>query len=69
MQKPYKNKPPTALDFVQDWYNFVKPHRSLRVEDNNGRRKWKERTPAMVERLTDHTWSLEELFTFRAPVK
>ena len=23
-QKPYKKKPPTALDFVHAWYNFVK---------------------------------------------
>jgi predicted DNA-binding ArsR family transcriptional regulator len=24
---------------------FEKPHRSLRVEENNGRRKWRQRTP------------------------
>jgi hypothetical protein len=58
-----------ALDFIQAWYNFVKPHRSLRVEENNGRRKWRQRTPAMAEGLTDHIWSLEEMFTFRVPVQ
>jgi len=34
-----------ALDFIQAWYNFVKPHRSLRVKENDGRRKWRQRTP------------------------
>ncbi|VUT24305.1 MAG: hypothetical protein MOIL_00442 [Candidatus Methanolliviera sp. GoM_oil] len=58
-----------ALDFIQAWYNFVKPHRSLRVEENDGRRKWRQRTPAMAEGLTDHIWSLEEMFTFRVPVQ
>jgi hypothetical protein len=48
---------------------FEKPHRSLRVEENNGRRKWRQRTPAMAEGLTDHIWSLEEMFTFRVPVQ
>ena len=52
-----------ALDFIQAWYNFEKSHGSLRIKENNGRHKWKERTPAMAEGLTDHVWSLEELFT------
>jgi hypothetical protein len=58
-----------ALDFLQTWYNFVKPHKSLRVEEIDGRRRWKKRTPAMAEGLTDHVWTLEELFTFRIPVQ
>ncbi len=38
------------------YYNFVKPHKSLRlpVSEVPGR-KWKLRTPAMAAGLTDHT--------------
>ena len=53
------------IDFFQAWYNFVKPHKSLRVLAIDGKRKWKQRTPAMAERITDHVWTLEELLTFR----
>lgn len=56
-----------AIDFLQAWYNFVKPHRSLRIEVNQENRKWMKRTPAMAEGLTDHIWTLEELLTFRIP--
>lgn len=56
-----------AIDFLQAWYNFVKPHKSLRIEVNQGNRKWMKRTPAMAEGLTDHIWTLEELLTFRIP--
>jgi hypothetical protein len=38
-----------AIDFFQAWYNFVKPHKSLRLEIKSGDRKWMQRTPAMVE--------------------
>ena len=55
------------IEFFQAWYNFVKPHKSLRLLVSDGKRKWKQRTPAMAERLTDHIWTLEELLTFRAP--
>lgn len=58
-----------ALDFIQGWYNFVKPHRSLRVPIEEGNRKWKQRTPAMAEGLTEHVWTLEELLTFKVPVQ
>jgi hypothetical protein len=58
-----------AIDFFQAWYNFVKPHRSLRLEINDGDRKWKQRTPAMAEGLTDRIWSLNELFCFRVPIQ
>jgi len=39
-----------ALHFCA--YNFVRPHRSLRM------------TPAMAAGLTDHVWSLEEWLRF-----
>ncbi len=58
-----------ALDFFQAWYNFVKPHKSLRLEINQGRKRWMQRTPAMAEGLTDHIWSIRELLDFRIPVQ
>jgi len=58
-----------AIDFFQAWYNFVKPHQSLRREINVGRKRWTQRTPAMAEGLTDHVWSLKELLTFRVPIQ
>jgi hypothetical protein len=58
-----------AIDFFQAWYNLVKPHHSLRVSIDDGIRKWKQRTPLMVEGLTDHVWTLEELLTFKVPVQ
>lgn len=58
-----------AIDFFQAWYNFVKSHKSLRILVNDGKRKWKQRTPMMAEGLTDHVWTLEELLTFKVPVQ
>jgi hypothetical protein len=47
-----------ALDLFQAWYNFIKPHKSLRLKIDTGNRKWFQRTPAMAEGITDHIWSL-----------
>lgn len=58
-----------SLDFFQAWYNFVKPHQSLRLYRPESRRKWLQRTPAMAEGLTDHIWTLSELFSFRVPIR
>ena len=58
-----------AIDFFQAWYNFVKPHHSLRFEINLSRKRWMQRTPAMAEGITDHVWSLKELLTFRVPIQ
>jgi hypothetical protein len=58
-----------ALDFFQAWYNFVKPHKSLRLEVNQGRKRWMQRTPAMAEGLVDHVWTIKELMTFRVPIQ
>lgn len=58
-----------ALDFFQAWYNFVKPHKSLRLEINQGNKRWMQRTPAMAEGLTDHIWSIRELLDFRIPIQ
>lgn len=45
-------------------YNFVRPHRSLRVQQDG---RWVQRTPGMVAGLTDHPWTVEELLRFRVP--
>ena len=58
-----------ALDLFQAWYNFIKPHKSLRLKIDSGNKKWFQRTPAMAEGITDHIWSLKELLTFRVPVQ
>ena len=58
-----------ALDFFQAWYNFAKPHKSLRLRVDQGRKKWMQRTPSMAEGLTDHIWTIKELMTFRMPIQ
>lgn len=58
----------TVLDFLQAWYNFVKPHHSLRQPTTHSKRKWDTYTPAMAEGLTDHVWTVKELLTFRTPI-
>jgi transposase-like protein len=45
-------------------YNFCKPHRSLRVRQEEGK-KWRQRTPAMAAGWADHVWSIRELLSFR----
>jgi hypothetical protein len=46
----------------EDWvYNLTRPVKSLRVEVNDGQRRWKSRSPAMAAGLTDHIWEIEEL--------
>lgn len=54
-----------AIDFLQAWYNLVKPHQSLRLEFKKERRKSIQRTTAMAEGLTDHIWCLRELLTLK----
>ena len=56
-----------ALNFFQAWYNFVKPHKSLRLRIDQGRNKWTQRTPAIAEGMTDHIWTIKELMAFRMP--
>ncbi|WP_345462304.1 hypothetical protein [Deinococcus carri] len=45
-------------------YNFVRPHRSLRIQVDG---RWVERTPGMAAGLTEHPWTIEELLRFRVP--
>ena len=46
-------------------YNFCDFHKSLRLQLSVGSHgfRWVQRTPALAACLTDHCWSLEELFT------
>lgn len=46
------------------YYNLTRPHKTLRQKNKGGGvRKWIPRTPAMAAGLTDHSWTLKELFT------
>jgi len=44
-------------------YNLARHVKTLRLEVNDGTRRWLHRSPAMVARLTDHIWSIEELLS------
>jgi IS1 family transposase len=48
--------------FVAFSANFCKPVRTLRqkLRRKEGKRKWRQRTPAMAAGLTDHVWSIAE---------
>lgn len=50
-------------------YNFCNNHHSLRLKLSVGRRdyRWVQRTPAIVAGLTDHCWTVSELFFFKVP--
>lgn len=50
-------------------YNFCTYHDSLRVAFYlaKGGRRWLHRTPAIAAGLTDHLWTIEELFNFKVP--
>lgn len=42
-------------------YNLIHPVKTLRVEVNDGQRRWQPVSPAMKAALTDHLWSISEL--------
>lgn len=44
-------------------YNFVRPHKSLRLASAAPGRRWERRTPMMAAGLTEHPWTLTELLT------
>ncbi len=50
-------------------YNFCTYHQSLRVPLylSQFRRRWLRRTPAIAAGLTDHCWTVQELFRFKVP--
>lgn len=45
------------------YYNLVRPHKTLRQEVVAPDRRWVPRTPAMVSALTNHIWTVKELFS------
>lgn len=58
------------VTFFHVFYNFARPHQSLRLslpaevqEPGLFQRKWQERTPGMAAGLTDHVWTFRELLT------
>jgi len=44
-------------------YNLARHVKTLRLEVNDGTRRWSQRSPTMVAGLTDHIWSIEELLS------
>ncbi|MCZ7568383.1 MAG: hypothetical protein M5U01_07330 [Ardenticatenaceae bacterium] len=50
-------------------YNFCDCHKSLRLRLSVGRfgHRWVQRTPAIAAGLTDHIWTMAELFAFKVP--
>jgi transposase-like protein len=50
-------------------YNFCTYHQSLRVPLylSQARRRWLRQTPATAAGLTDHCWTVRELFQFKVP--
>ncbi len=43
-------------------YNFVRPLKTLRMEtQDDPKRKWTKRTPALAANITDHLWTVKEL--------
>ena len=62
-------------DFFQVYYNFARPHLSLRIPldipvefDGCVKRKYSLVTPAMAAGITDHLWTFKDLLTFRKGV-
>lgn len=50
-------------------YNFCTYHDSLRIAFflAKGGQRWLQRTPAIAAGLTDHLWTMDELFNFKVP--
>ena len=55
--------------FFQAFYNFARPHMSLREKMNESddlfTQKWKQRSPGMAAGITDHAWAFRELLTIK----
>lgn len=52
-----------AAKLEDAYYNLVRPHKTLRQEVVASDRRWLPRTPAMASALTDHIWTVKELFS------
>lgn len=55
--------------FFQAFYNFARPHMSLREEINETKnlfeQRWTQKTPGMAAGITDHVWTFRELLTVK----
>ena len=58
-----------SMSVVGCLYNLCDNHHSLRLKLSVGSRgyRWVQRTPAMAAGLSDHRWSVAELFFFQVP--
>jgi hypothetical protein len=45
------------------YYHFVKPHLGLRQKTKRKKQKYREQTPLMAAGITDHRWTMAELFS------
>jgi IS1 family transposase len=45
------------------YYHFVKPHLGLRVKAKSKTKKYQNRTPMLAAGITDHIWTMSELFS------
>ncbi len=56
--------------FFQAYYNFARPHMSLRekveIKEQLFVQRWAPGTPGMAAGLTDRVWSFRELLTFKS---
>ena len=50
--------------YAQTVYNFCRPNRSLRLPW--GQHRWRPRSPAMAQGVSDHVWSVRELASRQA---
>ena len=55
------------LDVYQCYINFIRPHSTLTIKTEKGEKDI-ERTPCMVEGITDHIWTWEEFLMFKGGV-
>jgi hypothetical protein len=60
-----------ALSWEDAYYNWVRPHKSLRLRAHQEANcKWIPRTPAVAAALTDHIWTVKDLLlTVPLPIK
>jgi hypothetical protein len=58
-----------GMFIVGCFYNLCDNYHSLRLKLSvgEGGYRWVQRTPAMAAGLSDHRWSVEELFFFKVP--
>lgn len=52
-----------AAALEDSYYNLIRPHKSLRQEVDTQGCRWRQQTPAMASGLTDHIWTVNELFS------